>query len=433
MAAGAEPVAQHTAAPLSSRPSAQAWWVLALLFGVYGCGWFDRSLMVVSMESMRRDLGISDTQLGLLTGVAFSFVYALSGLLIARGSDLFGRRRIIVTGLALGSVLSMLCSQASSFLQLVLVRFGVGAAASSAGPASHALIAEYFPVQQRARALALHSLAIYAGTGLGFGLGGSLVALYGWRWAFLLAGIPGLLLTVLMLRLLREPPRPASRPELHAQARPGMVSVLRQLAARRSFVAYTLGIGLVVFASTAIEIWGVSFLMRVHHWNARDIGLHLAVLGPTAGILGTLLFATLADRLSQKDARWYLWIAATGAAGSGPCILGFLYGPPSLVYVFYTLEVFFSASYMAPILAVTQRVMPLHMRALASSLILLSMNVLGNACGSLSAGLLSDLLSAHWGTQGLRHALAVGVLCGFSGAALMALASRRLPQDLHSA
>jgi len=409
-----------------------AWFVLAMLVAVYICSWFDRYLMVISMDSIRLELGISDTQLGLLTGVAYSLVYACAGLFVARWSDLSSRKRIIAGGLALWCLLSMACAAVGNFLQLALVRFGAGAAESSAGPASHSLISDYFGPERRATALAIHSVGLYVGVGLGLGIGSWLLANHGWRHSFLLAGIPGLVLAVIFLIGVREPPRQhaARLPQADHAAHPSLTALLREVALRRSFVAYTIGVGLLVYASSAVDTWGAMFLMRVHGIDTVEVGAHFAVLAPTAGIIGTLLFSALADRLARRDPRWYLWIAGGGALCAGPFILAFLYAPRDWVFVCYAAEVFFSASFMAPVIAVSQRLMPPRTRALSSALILLSFNIIGSTFGNLATGMLSDLMTSLLGPTGIRTALSFNVSGSIIGVALIFIGARWLHADL---
>lgn len=406
-----------------------AWFVLAMLVAVYICSWFDRYLMVISMDSIRLELGISDTQLGLLTGVAYSLVYACAGLFVARWSDLSSRKRIIAGGLALWCLLSMVCAAVGNFLQLALVRFGAGAAESSAGPASHSLISDYFGPEKRATALAIHTVGLYAGVGLGLGLGSWLLAHHGWRHSFLLAGIPGLVLAAVFLLGVREPARQHLAQATPA-AHPSLLALLREVALRRSFVAYTIGVGLLVYASSAVDIWGAMFLMRVHGIGTVEVGAHFAVLAPIAGISGTLLFSALADRLARRDPRWYLWVAGGGAACAAPFILGFLYAPRDWVFVCYAVEVFFSASFMAPVIAVSQRLMPQRTRALSSALILLSFNIIGSTFGNVLTGMLSDLMTALLGPSGIRTALSCNVSGSIIGVALIFIGARCLHDDL---
>ncbi|MGH8446853.1 MAG: spinster family MFS transporter, partial [Solimonas sp.] len=417
------------AAPAPAR--LYAWYVLAMLLAVYIFNWFDRYLLIITMESIKRDLGISDTALGLLTGFVFSAVYSVAGLFVARWSDLSVRRSIIAGGLALWSLMTAACGMAGSFAHLAIARFGVGIGESACSPPSHSLISDYFRISQRATALAIFSLGLYIGLGLGLGVGGWLNERYGWRVAFMIAGAPGLLLALWFRLTVREPPRGLSDGFADSGRRQTGREVMRFMLARRSFVAYTLGTGFFVFAGNSIDIWGATFLMRVHGYGSAEIGEKIGVIGGVAGVLGTMFFAVLADRLSLRDLRWYVWVAGAGGALTMPCILLFLFaanGP--LLFVLYFLGIFCGASYMAPTIAVTQRVMPLRMRAVSSAVILLSFNIIGIAFGNLVTGMLSDALVPAYGNESIRYALAWTLLASLVGLALMIYGAARLPEDI---
>lgn len=427
VASTAPSAAAVTTAP--SRAGLYAWYVLAMLLLVYVFNWFDRYLLIITMESIKQDLGLSDTQLGILSGFAFSAIYSLAGLFIARWSDLSVRRTIIAGGLALWSAMTAICGVASNFTHLALARVGVGIGESTCSPPSHSLISDYFPLRQRATAIAVFSIGLYLGLGLGLGVGGWLNEQYGWRHAFMVAALPGLLFALWFRLTVKEPPRGLSDGLVDA-ARPSGREVMRFMLTRRSFVAYTLGTGLFVFAGDAIDIWGATFLIRVHGYGSAEVGEKIGLLGGIAGVLGTMFFAMLADRLSARDLRWYVWIAGLGGLITAPLILIFLFAPNSdMLFVYYFLGTFCGASYMAPTIAVTQRVMPLRMRAVSSAVILLSFNLVGIALGNLVTGILSDAFTPTYGTTALRYALAWTLIASLIGFSLMMYAARRLPED----
>jgi len=407
-----------------------AWFVLAMLLAVYSLNWLDRYLLIIAMEAIKQDLDLSDTSLGLLSGFAFSTVYTIAGVLIARWSDLANRRSIIALGLTVWSVMTAFCAGAQNLVSLVIGRFGVGLGESACSPPSHSLIADYFRPGQRATALAIFGLGEYIGMGLGLGVGGWLIDQYGWRAAFMIAAVPGVAFALFFRLTVREPARGRSSPEVAEDVHYPAGAVLRFMLSRHSFVAYVLGTGLLVFANDATDIWGATFLIRVHGYGSAEVGEKIGLLGSIAGMVGTLFFAVLADRLSARDPRWYLWVASLGAAAMLPLILLFLFADGSVVFVFYVLATFCGASYMAPTLAITQRLMPPRMRALSSAVILVSFNILGVASGNLATGLLSDGLSAWYGAEALRYGLAATVLVGVPGLALTLYGAHRLPADL---
>lgn len=421
-------VSSHT------RPgSPYAWYVLAMLVIVYTFNWFDRYLLIITMESIKQDLGISDTALGLLTGFAFSAVYSVSGIFVARWSDLGNRRTIIACGLAVWSGMTAVCGLAQNFMQLAIARFGVGLGEAACSPPAHAMISDYFRLKQRATALAIYGLGLYIGLAGGLAVGGWLNEEYGWRMAFIIAGVPGLILAVIFRLTVREPARGQADTGAVDAARYSVKEVAQFMLSRRSFVAYVIGTGLFVLSGNATDIWGATFLIRVHGLGSAEVGETIGAIGGLAGVAGTMFFALLADRLSRYDLRWYLWVAGIGGVLTVPAILAFLFSPPgTMVYVFYALGVFCGASYMAPTFAITQRLMPLRMRALSSAVILLSYNIIGTAFGNLFTGVISDVLHPLYGVESIRYALAYTALAAVIGGGFLWYGAHRLPADLRA-
>lgn len=410
-----------------------AGYVLLMLLLVSSFNYLDRFLLVITMESIGKDLNLSDTLLGLLTGFAFSAVYTFAGIFVARWADNGNRRNIMALGLTLWSGMTALCAGAQNFAQLALCRLGVGLGESACTPPAHSLISDYFKPDRRATALAIYGLGLYLGMGLGFGVGGWVDEHYGWRTAFLLGGIPGIALAVLFRLTVREPPRGFTDSPGVDSRRFTMMEVIRFVGRRPSFIAYVLGTGLFVFSGNATEYWGATFLIRVHGFGSAEVGSMLGILGGSAGMLGILAFALLADRLATRDLRWYLWASAIGAGLMVPCILLFLFDSGKLVYPYYFIATFFGASYMAPVVALTHRLLPLRMRAFSSAIILLSFNIIGIAAGNLVTGALSDALRGAFGVESIRYALALTMTGAVIGVVLMIYSARRLHDDMAAA
>jgi predicted MFS family arabinose efflux permease len=408
-------------------------YVLLILLVVSAFNFFDRFLLVITMESIKHDLGLSDTQLGLLTGFAFTAVYTTAGIFVARWADRGNRRNIMTLGLAIWSTMTALCAGAGNFLHLALCRLGVGLGESACTPPAHSMISDYFSPTQRATAVAIYGLGLYLGLGLGFGLGGWVNEHYGWRMAFLVGGLPGLAMAVLLRFTVREPAR-GQTDDASVDARDySITDVLRYITQRRAFLAYVIGTGLFVFSGNATEYWGASFLIRIHGLGSAEVGSKMGLLGSTAGMLGILVFAILADRMAGRDLRWYLWVSSAGAGMMVPFVLLFLFDDGSRVFFHYFLATFFGATYMAPVVALTQRLLPLRMRALSSAIILLSFNLIGITAGNFITGLLSDLLEPSLGVESLRYALALTMLGTLGGIVLMQYSARRLPMDVAAA
>jgi MFS family permease len=404
--------------------------VLAVLMLVYSFNFMDRYIFVIMMESIKKDLQLSDTQLGLISGLAFSSVYSLAGLAVAHWADSGNRRSIIVLGLATWSAMTGFCGMARSFIQLLFIRMGVGLAESACSPPAYSLIADYFAPRRRALAFSIYSAGMPLGLALGFIFGGWIGAKWGWRTAFIAGAIPGLLFAPIVRLIVREPSRGSSeRGAVDAQHYP-IGAALKYMLSRPSFLAYMAGAALYTFASSAVDYWGPLFLIRVHGLPSQQVGLWSGVLASVGGLSGGILAGWLADRLSVRDARWNLWVATAGAAMVVPGTLLFVSLPAGhMTWFLYCFVEFFNFFSVPPTIAITQRLMPVRMRSLASAVLLLGYNFIGIAGCNFVVGFFSDL----WGRSGPQHSLAQAMaltqVAALTGAALTIYAIRKMPTD----
>jgi predicted MFS family arabinose efflux permease len=412
--------------PAASR---YAWYVLLALTLAYGFNFVDRYVFVIMMEPMKKDLGLSDTQLGLTSGLAFSLIYSLSGLFVAHWADRGNRRSIIAMALGAWSALTMLCGLTRNFPQLLGARLGVGVTEAGCSPPAHSLISDYFPARQRAIAFAIYSIGLYIGLGGGFALGGWIGEQYGWRAAFIAAGIPGILFAIVLRLSVREPERGAAESAAVDSAVYTSREVASYMLRRPSFLAYMLGSSLFVFAGAAIDQWAPLFLMRVHGQPADAVGLWTGIVGSTAGLSGSLAAGWIADKLAIRDQRWNLWVASGGITLVVIGTLLFLFGPVSMLKSSYFLATFFNAFVMPPTIAITQRVLPVRMRALGSAVMLVGYNVIGMAGCNFAIGFLSDLWQGDLHVDSVRYAMAATQLTALAGLACTIYAIIRMPRD----
>jgi MFS family permease len=403
--------------------------VLLALTLAYGFNFVDRYVFVIMMEPMKKDLGLSDTQLGLTSGLAFSLIYSLSGLFVAHWADRGNRRSIIAMALGAWSALTMLCGLTRNFPQLLGARLGVGVTEAGCSPPAHSLISDYFPARQRAIAFAIYSIGLYIGLGGGFALGGWIGEQYGWRAAFIAAGIPGILFAIVLRLSVREPERGAAESAAVDSAVYTSREVASYMLRRPSFLAYMLGSSLFVFAGAAIDQWAPLFLMRVHGQPADAVGLWTGIVGSTAGLSGSLAAGWIADKLAIRDQRWNLWVASGGITLVVIGTLLFLFGPVSMLKSSYFLATFFNAFVMPPTIAITQRVLPVRMRALGSAVMLVGYNVIGMAGCNFAIGFLSDLWQGDLHVDSVRYAMAATQLTALAGLACTIYAIIRMPRD----
>jgi len=427
----------QSAAPTASE-TRYAWFVLVVLVTVYGFNFADRYLFIIMMEPIKADLRLSDTQLGLISGLGFSLVYGLSGLVVARLADVGNRRSLLAWALAAWSGLTAVCGLAGNFGQLLLIRMGVGVAESGCSPPAHSLISDYFPTGRRGAAFSIYSVGLDLGMALGFALGGWIGLHYGWRTAFVVIGLPGILLAVFTRFTVREPERGATDSGAVDTARYSVREAIAYLFAHESFLAYILGSSLFVFAGTAIDSWAPLFLMRVHGLPSDQVGLWTGTLGSVAGFAGSLTAGWCADRLTSRglpwnqgrgDLRWNLGVAMGGFLMVIPTTLGFLFGTVHVVPLFYFLAVYFNSFYMAPTIAITHALLPVRMRSLGSAVLLLGYNLVGTSGANFVIGRISDLWAASSGVDSVRYAMAMSLLAGAGGVGCTVFALLRLPRD----
>ena len=410
---------------------AYANYVLGLLFVVYVFNFIDRQILAILLEAIKADIGASDTQMGILSGFAFALFYTFAGIPIARLADRSSRRSIIAAGLAVWSAMTATCGLASTFFQLALARVGVGIGEAAGSPPSHSLISDYFPPQKRATALSIYATGVYVGAMIAYLAGGYIVEYFTWRMAFLIVGLPGIPLALLVRFSVRELPRGFSEERRISTEAPSVGDVLVFLRRQRAFVFITMAGAIQSLSGYGVLAWGPTFLGRVHGMSSIEIGTWLGVIIGIGGGLGAYLGGVVADRQGKNDRRWYAYLCALVCALGVPFGVGFLladtrYGSLLSFIPFYVL----GAMYVGPMLSMCQSLVPLQMRATASAVLLFVLNLVGLGAGPTLVGFLNDALAPSYGDAAIRYSLLVVTLGGFVAAALFYRASGWLLSDL---
>ena len=396
-------------------------YTLFLLFVVSAVSLIDRQIMGVVIEPIKQEFNATDTQMGLLTGLAFAVVYCVFSLGMGRYADRNNRRNLISACCAVWSVMTALCGMAGGYWTLALARLGVAVGESGSGAASMSMIADLYRPAQRAKAISVYMLAPPVGTLLGLSVGAWITYYYGWREAFLWMAVPGLVAAVL-LRLSGSEPRRGHWEAFHDSGHEGQgESVWRVLGdACRSgpFMSIVVAGALLAFAGYAFGIWSSAFLVRSHGLSIKDAG---AVMGLAAGpgaIIGSLSSGWLTSHLARRDVRWQLGIPVIGSLlamplaiaavlfpATDPWTLGSLVVPRATPFIF-GMSVF-GMWWMAPsYTAVAQMVTP-GRRATLIAFYNFGIMALGAGLGPLVTGMLSDALTPSLGSDGLRWALVV--------------------------
>ena len=386
-------------------------YVLGVLVVTYTFNFIDRQILGILVEPIKRDLGVSDTFMGLLTGLAFAVFYTLMGIPIARIADRANRRNLIAVALAIWSTFTALQGVAQNAWQLMVFRIGVGVGEAGCSPPSHSIIADYYPQNRRASALGIYSLGIPVGILFGFLVGGWMEQYFGWRWAFFVVGLPGLLLALVVRFTVKEPPRGLSDQRTTEVAQPSVFSVVKYLLARRSFIHMAVGGGLAAFSGYGLITFAAAFFARTHGMSSGELGTYLGLIFGIPGGIGIALGGRLADHFGEKDTRWFLWVVAVALAVLVPFgVMVFVVNDGLTAMACLVLPVMLGNFYQATTFAQTQTLVGLNLRSVASAILLFTLNIIGLALGPSAVGILSDMLAPTYGDDSLRWAL---MICGF--------------------
>lgn len=409
------------------RVTRDAWVALLMLTCVYTFSWMDRFLLIILIDPISRDLKVSNTEIGLLTGFAASLLYAVAGIPIARLADRGPRRTIITAALGAWSALTALAGISTSFLGLALARFGVAVSSAGCSPAAYSMISDYFPQARRGAAIAIYSLGISVGMWAGLTLGGVLADRFGWRSAFLLVGLPGLALAGLFRLVVHEPERgrlDADRAEAERQY--SLREAVHRIVRHPAFLAIALGFALLSAANSAFENWAPTYMIRVGGMSSTEVGSLSGLFQGATGFLGALIIGLLADRLGPRDRRWYLWLPIAGFAVMGPAVLLFFRSQGPALYLCYFLIELSASAFSAPLFTAGQLLLPPRLRALGMATMLFVLNVIGMGAGPFLTGLISDLFTRSGAVEGLAPAISLMQLSGVFGVACLLLAAARL-------
>jgi predicted MFS family arabinose efflux permease len=424
-----EDALQNGASPYSTKYRN---YILLILTGVYVFNFIDRQILSILQESIKKELGLSDTQLGLMSGFTFAIFYASFGIPIARLADKGNRKNIITTSLIIWSGMTALSGRAQNFLQLLLVRIGVGIGEAGGSPPAHSMISDLYPPGKRATAMAIYSTGISMGILLGFLIGGWIDQYLGWRTAFYVVGTPGIIFALILYFTVKEPIRGLSEGRTDAAVQYSIKEVISTLWRSRSFGYLALGTGMAAYSAYAALSWNPSFLSRVHGMRSDEIGYWLSLTIGIGGGLGFFLGGLLTDRMGKKDKRWYLWLSAAALLIAIPFSLTVYFAPISKVtLMFFAMIAFLLNFYLGPCIALTHGLVKLRMRAMASSILFLILNILGLGCGPLFTGMVSDHLRPSMGTESLRWALSSALIANILGAVFFFMAARTIREDLN--
>ena len=406
-------------------------WVLGILVVVYAVNFIDRNILTVLLQPIKEEFGVSDTAMGLLTGFAFAVFYTFAGIPIARIADRSSRRTVMAVGIAFWSLMTAASGFARSFAQLAVARVGVGVGEASATPAAHSLISDIFPLAWRTRAIAIYNGGASLGILFGLLLGGWLAQTVGWRATFVVVGLPGLLVALLVRFGISEPPRGVSEGRVDRGEVPGFGETFAYLLTMPTFRHVALAAALYSVSAYGLLNWAPTFMKRIHDQSYFEIGMQLGLAIGIGGAVGQFAGAALCDRLALRDRRWLVWVPALLGATLAPFYMAFvLADDPGLAILAFVPVTLMNAVYAAPSYTIVQGLASLRMRATASAIMLFVLNLIGLGLGPTLVGVLNDLFEPSRGADAIRLSLVLLLGANLWGAVHSLLAARTLEQDL---
>lgn len=400
--------------------------VLSLLLLAYIFNFLDRQILGILAAPVKAELHLTDTQFGAVGGLAFALLYSVLGIPLAMLADRTSRSAVIAGALTVWSGFTALCGLAGGYTSLFLFRLGVGVGEAGGVAPSYALIADYFPPERRARAMAIYSLGVPIGLGSGVLLGAYIAHWVSWRAAFMTMGVAGIILAPVLLLLVRDLPKADRVRETQAALR----EVFPLLARKPSFWLMAFGASFSSLCGYGLALWTPSILMRSFGLEIVQTGQFMGSLLLIGGTAGVFAGGWFADRLGTRDIRWYARLPAIAWLITTPCFL-LAFATPSLTFVWPLLLIpnALNILWLGPVTTAVQHLAPRPMRSTASASFLLINNLVGLGVGPWLIGAVSDHLKATYGVESLRYAAMGATLFYLLAAALMLTAARTLRKD----
>jgi MFS family permease len=380
----------------------------------------DRLVFSILVQDIKAAFSLSDTELGLLGGAAFSVIYVLAGFPAARLADRSIRKTIVAAAISFWSLMTAACGMATGFWTLFLARTGVGVGEGCSGPSSQSLVADYFTRAELAKAMGFLTIGASMGTAGGLLIGGQLAEAFDWRWAFVLMGLPGLVLGAIIFLTMREPERGRYAPAGTDMAQRPLGETIRSLVTNRVFMGLALGWAVQIMIGYALAFWMAPIMLRQFAISTGDVGLYLGLTFFLGGIPGPILGGYVTHWLCLRDERWRAWLPGVTSLGAVlPLALSLTSGDFTTFLMWFGLAYAIYVASQAGIMSGIQAAVEPASRGFAVAIALFFNNLIGQALGLAVTGALSDALTPTQGPAAL--AIAVFAVCLAAGIASMAI------------
>ncbi len=410
-------------------PSNRAF-VLFILVLVYTFNFIDRQIIGILAVPIKADLGLTDTQLGLMGGLAFALFYTGLGIPIAMLADRFNRTWIMTAALTIWSAMTAASGLATNFWQLFAARLGVGVGEAGGVAPAYSLITDFFPQDQRARALSIYSFGIPIGSAIGIVFGGVIASMLNWRVAFFIVGLAGILLAPVFKLTVKEPARGGFDRQREHATPPSLMNIVQVLIKKPSFWLVSMGASCSSMMGYGLFFWLPSFFVRSYEMTLLSASLHYGVVLLVGGIAGIWAGGWFGDRFGQMKYSHYVNIPALAFITAVPFyVLAMLSSQQMLTFLVLLVPTALGLVWLGPVISVIQHLVPPNMRATASAIFLFINNLIGIGIGTLAIGALSDVLQQQYGDDSLRYSILAGTGFYILAASLFFLASRYLQKD----
>lgn len=425
----------------SEDPAIESWtpgkrhYVLFILCLVGVFNFIDRQILAILLEPIRKELQVSDLQMGLLSGVAFAVFYATAGFPLARIADRGNRRTLIAACLTAWSLFTALCGVATTYVHLLLARMGVAGGEAGAYPASQSMLADLYPASQRGTVVGILLAAQSVGIAFGLFFGGWLNLHFSWRTAFVVVGLPGLLLAIVVMLTVKEPPRGMADGVAQVESEaPPVREIARFVFGTPAMILLLLTGIFNSFTGYSLLAWMPTFFIRVHHMDTLEVGKWMGLVIASGLFLGNIFAGRFADWLAKGNLSTYMTVSGAFALVSIPFGLWFTLAPTQTgaltgLFIAHLLM----SGWLPPVFAVAIGMAPVRMRAMVITIVSLCMSLMGIGLGPVVVGAVNDMLNATYGDGAVRYSLMfihtgllLGGLCAFATAWLL----RRRARDV---